>query len=91
MVGPATRSTTLSPSPPLRPWLGTCPRCGGVAVYHEAKPGRIVGACCAGPGCWWAGKVEEEKVTALGVCSEAIGHSSTDGPGPWATVPGETQ
>ena len=52
-------------SPPLRPWLGTCPERGGVAVYRESELGHVVGACCAGPGCWWAGEVEEEKVTAI--------------------------
>ena len=55
----------MSHSPPLRPWLGTCPECGGVAVYRESEPGHIVGACCAGPGCWWAGKVDGDETTAL--------------------------
>ena len=36
-------------------WEGSCPECGGMAVYREVRPGQVVGACCEGEGCWWSG------------------------------------
>ena len=36
------------------PWEGSCPECGGRAVYREVEPGQVVGACCSQERCWWS-------------------------------------
>ena len=53
------------PMPPsiLHPWLGTCPHCGKSAVFRE-EAGRVLGACCGGGPCWWAGEVDEFRISS---------------------------
>lgn len=40
-----------TPSAPV--WFGTCPDCGGRAVFRMSED-RITGACCESGPCWWA-------------------------------------
>ena len=42
------------------PWEGSCPECGGLAVYREVRSGTVVGACCAGEGCWWVSPFSDD-------------------------------
>ena len=48
-------------------YRGSCPRCGGAAMYR-AEPGRLVGACEVA-GCWWASLVEFRSVKERQTCS----------------------
>jgi len=48
----------------MRPWLGSCPECGGAAAFREVETGRVLGACCSRKACWWSGEVNENCVGA---------------------------
>jgi len=50
------------PPTTLYPWLGTCPHCGKPAVFREDGD-RVIGACCGGGPCWWAGAVDESRIS----------------------------
>ena len=37
-------------------WEGTCPECGGLAVFREVATSTVLGACCSPVRCWWSAK-----------------------------------
>ena len=51
------------PTTTLHPWLGTCPLCGKPAVFREDGE-RVLGACCGGGPCWWAGEVAVVRISS---------------------------
>lgn len=58
-------------------WEGSCPECGGSAVFREVRAGQVPGACCLGERCWWSTVRESPTGACLGVRrSKAMNRSS---------------
>jgi len=59
------------------PWLGTCPHCGKPAVFREDGD-CVIGACCGGGPCWWAGEMDKSGIStarALGTPDRSTSES----------------